>query len=106
MPITSDIRLPRRLAPALEAAAYFLIAEALTNITKHAHATTATVTVHTRPDGTLTVIVTDDGHGGADPDGSGLTGLRRRIEALDGTLTLTSPTGGPTTVQAEIPCAL
>ncbi|MEU7106386.1 sensor domain-containing protein [Streptomyces sp. NPDC046215] len=106
LPITSDIRLPRRLAPALEAAAYFLIAEALTNITKHAHATTATVTVHTRPDGTLTVIVTDDGHGGADPDGSGLTGLRRRIEALDGTLTLTSPTGGPTTVQAEIPCAL
>lgn len=106
LPITSDIRLPHRLAPALEAAAYFLIAEALTNITKHAHATTVTVTVHIRSDGTLTVTVTDDGHGGADPNGSGLTGLRRRIEALDGTLTLTSPTGGPTTVHAEIPCAL
>lgn len=106
LPVTPDVRLPHRLAPALEAAAYFLIAEALTNITKHAHATTATVTVHPHADGTLTVTVTDDGRGGADPDGPGLTGLRRRIEALDGTLTLTSPTGGPTTVHAEFPCAL
>ncbi|MFD3875422.1 sensor histidine kinase [Streptomyces sp. NPDC058623] len=106
LPVTADIRLPHRLAPALEAAAYFLIAEALTNITKHAHATTVTVTVDTRPDGTLAVTVTDDGQGGADPEGSGLTGLRRRVEALDGTFTLTSPSGGPTTMHAEIPCAL
>lgn len=106
LPITAGVRLPRRPAPALEAAAYFLIAEALTNITKHAHATSATVTVHARVDGTLAVTVTDDGHGGADPGGPGLTGLRRRIEALDGTLALTSPAGGPTTVHAEIPCAL
>ncbi|MGK5638047.1 sensor histidine kinase [Streptomyces sp. URMC 126] len=105
LPVTADVHLPRRLAPALDAAAYFLIAEALTNTAKHAHATAATVTVRTRPDGTLNVTVTDDGRGGADPDGPGISGLRRRIEALDGTLTLTSPTGGPTTLHAEFPCA-
>jgi signal transduction histidine kinase len=53
----------------------------------------------------LRVEVVDDGRGGADPDGGGLTGLRRRIEALDGTLTVDSPGGGPTTVRAELPCA-
>lgn len=106
LPVTTDIQLPRRLAPALDAAAYFLIAEALTNTAKHAHATNATVHVRTRPDGALAITVTDDGHGGADPNGPGISGLRRRIEALDGTLTLTSPPGGPTTVHAEFPCAL
>lgn len=106
LPVTADIQLPRRLAPALDAAAYFLIAEALTNTAKHAHATGATVSVRTRPDGALAVTVTDDGHGDADPNGTGISGLRRRIEALDGILTLTSPPGGPTTVHAEFPCAL
>ena len=52
----------------------------------------------------LVVEVTDDGPGGADPDGGGLTGLRHRVEALDGTLTITSPPGGPTTIHAELPC--
>jgi signal transduction histidine kinase len=52
----------------------------------------------------LVAEVVDDGRGGADPSGNGLTGLRRRVEALDGTLRVTSPVGGPTTVRAELPC--
>ena len=55
-------------------------------------------------DGLLEVEITDDGKGGADPTGSGLAGLRRRVEALDGTLTVESPAGGPTTIRAELPC--
>ncbi|MFD4790921.1 sensor histidine kinase [Streptomyces sp. NPDC058459] len=106
LPVLADVDLPRRLAPAVESAAYFLIAEALTNTAKHAQATHATVTAHTRPDRTLAVTVTDDGHGGADPDGPGLSGLRRRLDALDATLTLASPPGGPTRLHAEFPCAL
>jgi signal transduction histidine kinase len=55
-------------------------------------------------DGTLVAEVRDDGQGGADPTGKGLTGLRRRVEALDGSLLVSSPTGGPTTIRAELPC--
>jgi signal transduction histidine kinase len=92
-----------RLPPAIENAAYFLIAEAVTNATKHAPGCTARVGLAFAPDA-LIVDITDDGPGGADPTGSGLTGLRARVEALDGTLTLTSPTGGPTHLHAELPC--
>jgi signal transduction histidine kinase len=92
-----------RLAPAVEAAAYFTVAEALANAAKHAAASRCRVTMH-RADGVLSVSVIDDGRGGADPGGAGLAGLRHRIEALDGQLTVTSPGGGPTTVKAELPC--
>jgi signal transduction histidine kinase len=61
--------------------------------------------VRVRRDGeTLGLVIQDDGRGGADPAGSGLTGLRRRVEALDGTLSIVSPAGGPTTISAELPC--
>jgi signal transduction histidine kinase len=95
--------LDRRPTPAVEAAAYFVVAEALANIAKHADATHANITI-VQNDDRLRAEIRDDGQGGADPAGSGLTGLRQRIEALDGTLTITSPLGGPTVVQAEIPC--
>ncbi len=92
-----------RLPPAVENAAYFVVAEALTNATKHAPGCTVRVGLALYP-GSLIVDVSDDGPGGADPTGSGLTGLRARVEALDGTLTLTSPDGGPTHLHAELPC--
>jgi len=92
-----------RLAPAVESAAYFVVSEALTNAVKHSAATRLTVDV-TRDGNLLVVQVADDGVGGADATGSGLTGLRKRIEALDGQLRLASPPGGPTLLHAEIPC--
>jgi signal transduction histidine kinase len=104
-PVHADLvcRLDRRPAPAVEAAAYFVAAEALANAAKHSGATTVRITV-VRPDDRLLVEVVDNGSGGADPAGSGLSGLRRRVEALDGVLTVVSPAGGPTVVRAEIPC--
>ena len=109
LPVTVTADLPERLAPAVESAAYFVVAEGLANAVKHASATSCTVTLsqtgplsHTGP---LIVEVTDDGDGGADPAGSGLDGLRRRAEALDGVLTVFSPPGGPTRLRAEFPCA-
>jgi signal transduction histidine kinase len=93
-----------RFPPAVESAAYFVAAEGLANAGKHADATRATITL-TRLAETISFRLTDDGRGGADPTGAGLDGLRRRIEALDGTLTVTSPTGGPTALHAEFPCA-
>ncbi|WP_433127686.1 sensor histidine kinase [Micromonospora sp. CA-240977] len=91
-----------RYPPAVESAAYFVIAEGLANAGKHADARTCVVTL-TRTAGTVTVTLVDDGQGGADPSGSGLDGLRRRVEALDGQLTITSPPGGPTVLSAELP---
>ncbi|MEW2145399.1 sensor domain-containing protein [Micromonospora vinacea] len=91
-----------RYPPAVESAAYFVIAEGLANAGKHAEARTCVVTL-IRGAGTVTVTLTDDGQGGADPAGSGLDGLRRRVEALDGRLTITSPLGGPTVLSAELP---
>jgi signal transduction histidine kinase len=99
-----DSRIDRRLAPAVERAAYFVIAEALTNTAKHAAATRSWVELVDEP-GALLVLVGDDGRGGADPDGSGLAGLRARVEALDGSLHLASPTGHGTLLRVEIPCA-
>jgi signal transduction histidine kinase len=92
-----------RLPAAIEAALYYTTAEALTNIAKYARAHRATVTVETEP-GFVTLSVTDDGSGGADPDGgSGLRGLRDRVEALDGRLDVVSPPAQGTTVIAVIP---
>lgn len=93
-----------RLPAAVEAAVYFVIAECLTNIRKHSGATRASVRF-TRPDGSLHVVVTDDGRGGAEEHGgSGLLGIRRRVAALDGTTEITNPPGGPTRMKVELPC--
>jgi signal transduction histidine kinase len=94
-----------RLPDSVEAAAYFLVAEALTNVVRYAQASHATVSV-ARVNGSVTVEVRDDGIGGADPAaGSGLRGLADRVAALDGRLELTSPAGAGTTVRAVLPCA-
>ena len=88
---------------AVETAAYFVVAEALANTGKHARAERVDIDVR-EEHGRLVVEVVDDGGGGADPDGSGLRGLARRVGALDGRLEVDSPSGGPTTVRAVIPC--
>jgi signal transduction histidine kinase len=103
VPVDVDVALDERPPEAVETAAYYVVAEALTNVAKHARATAATVEVH-RAGEQLVIEVRDDGHGGAArAPGSGLEGLAQRVEALDGSLTLDSPTGGPTAIQAELP---
>lgn len=104
VPCTVDVDVPGRCAASVEATAYFVVAEALTNVARHSGATAAAVTV--RRDGDrLHVSVADDGRGGADEGhGSGIGGIRRRVEAHDGRFTLTSPPGGPTTILVELPC--
>ncbi|WP_283134568.1 sensor histidine kinase [Rhizohabitans arisaemae] len=105
VPVTVDLRVPRRLPPSVESAAYFVVAEALANAAKHARATRVRVTGAATGE-TLVVEVRDDGRGGADPaSGTGLAGLADRVDALDGVLTLTSPRGGPTTLGLELPCS-
>lgn len=104
VPVSVDVDLAERPPAAIETAAYFVAAESLANATKHAAPTKVAIAIRRRG-GLLDVRVTDDGRGGADPGGNGLTGLRRRVEALDGRLDVTSPPGGPTTVHAELPCA-
>jgi signal transduction histidine kinase len=95
-----------RLPEPIEVAAYYLVSEALTNATKHADASAVEVGAQASG-GTLRVCVRDDGAGGADPQrGSGLTGLKDRIEALGGTLAMHSPAGGGTTVSCELPVAV
>jgi signal transduction histidine kinase len=107
--VAVDATLARRLSPVIEAAAYFVVAEALTNVAKHAPGAAARVTLAER-DEVLVVEVTDDGPGGAresEEEGTtatGLAGLRRRVEALDGTLRVTSPAGVGTAIRAELPC--
>jgi signal transduction histidine kinase len=93
----------RSLSPAAERTAYFVIAEALTNTAKHAEARHSWVALADEH-AALAVTVGDDGRGGADADGSGIAGLRARVEALDGTLSLESPSGGGTVVKVTIPC--
>jgi signal transduction histidine kinase len=94
-----------RLPEPVEAAAYYLIAEALTNVAKYAHASAVRVTV-TAGDASVSVEVSDDGVGGADAaGGSGLRGLADRVEALGGSLELASPVGAGTSLRAEIPAA-
>ncbi|UWZ58481.1 DUF4118 domain-containing protein [Dactylosporangium aurantiacum] len=98
-----DLHTGQRMPPVVETAAYYIVSEALTNAAKHAHATVVHVQVTTRND-VLHLAIHDDGIGGADPRrGTGLTGLRDRVEALGGHLTVTSPTGGGTRLSATIP---
>jgi signal transduction histidine kinase len=101
--VTADLGEGRMPEP-VESAAYFVVAESLTNVAKHANARRATVSLVRRGE-TLEVLVVDDGVGGANADGGGLKGLRARVEALDGTLGVASPAGGPTMLRAELPCA-
>ncbi|MGI5240451.1 GAF domain-containing protein [Dactylosporangium sp. CA-139066] len=105
IPVDLDIRTTGRLPEHLEVSAYYIIAEALTNAAKHAHASAATVTVETDPAGrVLCIAVRDDGVGGADfARGTGLVGLKDRAEALGGQIVLHSPRGAGTTLCAELP---
>ncbi|MFD7626722.1 sensor domain-containing protein [Streptomyces sp. NPDC059851] len=101
-----EARLPGRLQAPVESAAYFAVSEALANAAKHSGAREVRIAL-AYDDGLLHIAVTDDGHGGADPSrGTGLAGVRQRLDTFDGTLALHSPQGGPTTVAMEIPCAL
>ena len=96
--------LDRRLDAAVETAAYFVVAEALTNVAKHSQASRCTIGVR-HSAGTVRAWVTDDGVGGAALDkGHGLRGLEDRVQAAGGRLRVTSPAGGPTTITAELPC--
>jgi signal transduction histidine kinase len=93
----------RRAPAAVESAAYFVVAEALTNVAKHSGATRCSVALACTD--RLVLEVADDGHGGADEQaGSGLAGIRRRVEAHDGRLRLSSPAGGPTILEVSLPC--
>lgn len=104
VPTRVEVAVPARLPVSLEAVAYYTVAEALTNVTRHSRAHEATVTVRQRGD-RLWVEVTDDGAGGASVgQGSGLGGIRDRVQAHDGTLEVHSPAGGPTLVQVVLPC--
>jgi signal transduction histidine kinase len=90
--------------PVVDAIAYFVVAEALTNVAKHAEATKAAVVVR-RLDGMIRVVISDDGIGGADPaTGTGLRGLADRVSGVDGRLHVVSPPGGPTVLTVELPC--
>ena len=102
-PVELDVA-PDRFRSAVEAAAYFMVAEALANTARHAEATAVSVEASCAR-GWLAIEVADDGIGGADPDGgTGLQGLRDRVEALGGELQIMSPTGGGTTLKARLPC--
>jgi signal transduction histidine kinase len=104
VPCVVEVDVPGRCAASVEATAYFAVAEALTNAARHSGATAVTVTARRRGPALL-VRVADDGRGGAvEAAGSGLAGLRGRVGAHDGTMTLTSPPGGPTTLDVELPC--
>jgi signal transduction histidine kinase len=104
-----DLEAGPRAPVAVESAAYFVVAEALTNAAKHSGSRRAEVLL-TRTSSGLRVAVRDEGKGGAesvgaDQGGTGLPGMRRRVAALDGTFTAASPVGGPTVIEAELPCA-
>lgn len=105
IPVDVDIDLPRRLPDAVETVAYFTVTEALTNAAKHSGATELTVVGRLRR-GTLTLVITDNGDGGAVPSaGAGLQGLADRAAILKGRLVVSSPVGGPTRVSVEVPCS-
>ncbi len=99
-----EVDIPFEVSPAAKGAAYFVIAEALTNAVKHSGAKHTAVRMCGER-GCLKVVISDDGCGGADPLGSGLAGLRARVEALDGTLSIESPVGLGTEVSMTLPCA-
>ena len=103
IPVDMDVRIDGRLPEAIEVGAYYVVSEMLTNAAKHSSASVVEVTADVS-DGTLRVCVRDDGIGGADPQrGSGLVGLKDRIEALDGTFSILSPIGDGTTASCELP---
>jgi signal transduction histidine kinase len=102
--VSVSAEIVNRPPPIVETAAYFVVAEALTNAAKHAPGAAVRITV-AQSDTALMVEVGDDGPGGANPGGSGLTGLRQRVEALDGLLEVESRTGQGTTVRVALPCA-
>ncbi|WP_445396798.1 sensor histidine kinase [Streptomyces sp. LE64] len=105
IPVDVHIDLPRRPQAPIESAAYFVIAEALANVTKHSGANCASIRLW-HADGTLRAQVGDNGRGGARAEGgSGLRGLQRRLAAFDGRIDISSPVGGPTLVTMELPCA-
>ena len=105
LPVTVTADVAGRLDAPVESAAYFAVTEALANASRHSGA--SHIAVDLRHDGErLRITVTDDGRGGADPSrGTGLSGIRRRLGTFDGTMTLASPTGGPTVLRMEVPCA-
>lgn len=104
VPVTIDFQLSRRLPTPVESTAYFVVAEALANVTRHSHASRVEVTGRLQGQ-RLTLTIVDDGQGGADPArGSGLNGLADRASVLGGTLVVTSPVGGPTTLRMDVPC--
>ncbi len=104
VPVDLTVRVPGRLPDQVELGAYYIVSEALANVAKHANAEMVMVSVEAGRGG-LSLSVRDDGAGGADPGGAGLTGLRERAEALGGTLRLTSPPGGGTSVDVRLPAA-
>lgn len=105
VPVRLDVQLRERPPASVEATAYFIVAEALANAAKHAHANTVEVRVHTIGDA-LHVEVADNGVGGAaEQPGGGLAGLADRATSVEGSLRVSSPEGGPTIVAAELPCA-
>lgn len=103
IPVRLDMRGDRRLPEGVEVAAYYVVSEALTNVAKHAQASVVRVDLDT-DDGTVVLSISDDGRGGAEPgQGSGLVGLKDRIEALGGAIEMSSPTGGGTSLLVKIP---
>ncbi|GIJ67066.1 sensor histidine kinase [Virgisporangium ochraceum] len=105
VPVDVDVRLPGRLPPSIEVAAFFVVGEALTNVARHSGANRAAVTASVDGDRVL-LRVRDDGVGGADPaGGTGLVGLADRVAAVGGTVALSSPPGGPTVLQVDFPGA-
>lgn len=107
VPVECSVDLPATLPPEVETAAYYIVNEAMANLTKHANATRAWITIRRRSNGAdgIAVEVRDDGRGGADADrGTGLHGLADRVEAQRGTFHVSSPLGGGTTIRAELPC--
>jgi signal transduction histidine kinase len=106
LPVEIEAQIGERLPPPVEAAAYFVVAEAMTNVARYSGADSARISV-VRQDGSVVVRVSDDGAGGADPaNGSGLRGLADRVAALDGRLRVDSPPGVGTTVEATIPASI
>jgi len=105
IPVEVHVDVPVRPRASVEAVAYFVVAEALTNVAKHSRASRAKVVVegHGFP-GTLTVMISDDGIGGAKADSPGLSGLADRVSGVDGRLSVESPSGGPTIIAVELPC--
>ncbi|HEX5450504.1 MAG TPA: histidine kinase, partial [Gaiellaceae bacterium] len=104
VPVAVDVELAERPPVGVETAAYFVASEGLANALKHAQATRIDIDVHAREDA-IVVRVLDDGRGGASEADGGLHGLRQRVEALDGSLRIASPEGGPTVIEAVLPCA-